>query len=88
MLCDEPVTGREHVLLGPIEEEDDVVLEGLWGLHEHLQHLQHDRAGDRIVACSWVIILKTFRWSTKVARTFLNIFVVDPLSVRIGLIRT
>ena len=87
MLCDEPVTGREHVLLGPVEEEDDVVLEGLWGLHEHLQHLQHDCTGDRIVACSWVIMFKTFRWSKKVARTFLNIFVVEPLSVRIGRIR-
>ena len=61
MLCDEPVAGREHVFLGPVEEEDDVVLEGLWGLHEHLQHLQHYCTGDRIVAGSLVIIFETLR---------------------------
>ena len=52
MLRDKSVAGREHVLLSPVEEEDDVVLEGLLGLHKHLQHLQHDCAGDGIVACS------------------------------------
>merc|ERR1719295_1618704 len=49
------MAGREHVFLGPVEEEDDVVLEGLWGLHEHLQHLQHDCTGDCIVAGSWAL---------------------------------
>ena len=84
MLCNEPMAGREHVFFGPVEEEDDVVLEGLWGLHEHLQHLQHDCTRDRIVACTWVIMFKTFRWSTKIARKCLKFFVVGPLSVRIG----
>merc|ERR1719234_811903 len=49
------MAGREHVFLGAIEEEDDIVLEGLWGLHEHLQHLKHDCTGDRIVACTWTL---------------------------------
>lgn len=80
MLCDEPVAGREHVLLGPVEEEDEVVLEGLWGLHEDLQHLQHDCTGDRIVTGSWVRIFETLRWLTKIVRT---IVLVDSLSVRI-----
>ena len=49
MLRDKSVAGREHVLLGPVEEEDDVVPERLGRGGEDLQHLQHDGAGDSIV---------------------------------------
>merc|ERR1719336_2123803 len=45
------MAGWKHVLLRSIEEEDDVVLEGLLRLRKHLQDLEHDRTRDCIVAC-------------------------------------
>ena len=53
MLGDESMAGWKHVLLRSIEEEDDVVLEGLLRLRKHLQDLEHDRTRDCIVACPW-----------------------------------
>ena len=52
VLRDEAVRGRQHVLLGTVEEEDDVVPERLGGGGQDLQHLQHDGAGHGIVTGS------------------------------------
>ena len=52
VLGDESVAGGQHVLLGSVEEEDDVVSERLGGGGQDLQHLQHDGAGHGIIAGS------------------------------------
>ena len=44
MLGNESMRGWHHVLLSPVEQEDDVVLEGVGGGGQHLQDLQHNRA--------------------------------------------
>ena len=44
MLGDESMRGWHHVLLSPVEQEDDVVLEGVGGRGQHLQDLQHNCA--------------------------------------------
>ena len=39
-------THRQEVLLGTVEEEDEVVPEGAVRLHEQVQHFQHDGAAE------------------------------------------
>ena len=53
VLGDEAVAARQHVLFRPVEQEDQVVLQGrrAWD-GQHLQNLQHDGAADCVVAGS------------------------------------